>query len=82
MQNAVNTLAKAKFVRNFKNNTYRIVAAFNVTQKNKKEQWIFPVQAKCNFVSSDYNYPLNEKDVKRITAQMQYLLRTNNIMFV
>lgn len=82
MQNAVNTLAKAKIMHNKKLNTFRIIAAFNVTQKNEKDQYIFPPQSKCNYVSSDINFPANEEQFQRIKAQMQFLLRTNNIMFV
>ena len=82
MQNATNTLAKAKILKNNKKNTFRVIAAFNVTQTNKKGQLMFPVQKKCNYVSSDYNFPMQENDMQRIVKQMQFLLRTNNIMFV
>lgn len=74
-----NTLAKAKLVHNKKLNLYKLVVAFNVTQKNEVTQkLIFPVQKKCAFVSGDI--AINE--VFNALQQAKKALRTNNIVIV
>ncbi len=73
-----NTLAKAKIIFNKKLEMYKLVCAFNVTETNKKGQLKFPVQAKCNYVSGDFD--LQELEKQLDTAKMH--LRTNNIQIV
>jgi hypothetical protein len=75
-------LAKAKLVYNSKKDTYTVVVAFNVYERDKDDNWIFPVRKKCNFVSGELNYETLERDKQRVIAQAKNLLRTNNIMFV
>lgn len=78
---AKNTVAKAKLVYNKKLNTYKLICAFNVTQRNKKGQLMFPVQQKCNFVSGDISAETLQKDLMRVLNTAQQTLRTNNIVF-
>ena len=75
---ALATAAKAKLVKNKKLNTLRLIVAFNVTQTNKKGDYVFPVSKKCAYVSGD----LQQEDVLRALAQAQQALRTNNIQLV
>ena len=75
---ALATAAKAKLVKNKKINTLRLIVAFNVTQTNKKGDYVFPVSKKCAYVSGD----LQQEDVLRALAQAQQALRTNNIQLV
>ena len=75
---AKNTVAKAKLVYNKKLNTYKLLVAFNVTQRNKKGQLMFPVQAKCNYVSGD----IALADLHNTLLNAQKTLRTNNIVLV
>jgi len=81
---ALNTLAKAKLVRNAKQkDLYKLVIAFNVTQRNAKtNKLIFPPQAKCAYVSGDIAYSDLQNDVARCLAVAEKQLRTNNIVFV
>lgn len=75
----INTLAKAKLVRNAKFKTlYKLVVAFNVTQQNEKGQYIFPVQKQCAYVSGDIT--IEEVAVALKTAEAH--TRTNNIVLV
>lgn len=76
---ALNTVAKAKLVKNAKLNTLRLVVAFNVTQVNSKGQYVFPVSKKCAYVSGDL---LDDGDVLRALAQAQDELATTNIVLV
>lgn len=78
MQNAFNTLAKAKLINNKKLGTLRLIIAFNVTQTNKKGQYIFPVSKKCAYVSGD----LQIEDVAYAINKAKETLRTNNIVLV
>jgi hypothetical protein len=74
-----NTVAKAKLVHNKKLNLYKLVVAFNVTQKNEVTQkYIFPVQKQCAFVSGD----ITTADVFNVVQQAKKALRTNNIVIV
>jgi hypothetical protein len=73
-----NTLAKAKILFNKKLEMYRLVCAFNVTETNKKGELKFPVQAKCNYVSGDFELT----DLGRVLDTAKQHLRTNNIQIV
>jgi hypothetical protein len=73
-----NTLAKAKILFNKKLEMYRLVCAFNVTETNKKGELKFPVQAKCNYVSGDFELA----DLGRVLDTAKQHLRTNNIEIV
>lgn len=75
-------IAKARLVYNKKKETYRIIVAFNVTERNKKGLLKFPVQARCDFVSGDFVYDTLENDVNRIVDYAKDVLRTDNIEFV
>ncbi len=79
---ALNTVAKAKIVRNAKHKTlYKLIVAFNVYETKKqfnKTVYKFPVQKKCDYVSGD----LLITDVANALTQAQKVLRTNNIVIV
>ncbi len=79
---AINTLAKAKLIRNAKNKElYKLVVAFNVyetKQQFNRTVHKFPVQKKCDYVSGD----LLITDVAQALTQAQKTLRTNNIILV
>ena len=75
---ALNTVAKAKIVKNKKLDTLRVVIAFNVTQTNKKGDYIFPVSKKCAYVSGD----LQADEVLTAITQAKAILRTDNIVIV
>ena len=75
-------VAKAKLLYNKQKETYKIVVAFNVTEKTEKGKYKFPVQKKCNYVSGDLNYETLQKDIEHTVANDKAVLRTNNIVFV
>jgi hypothetical protein len=75
-------VAKAKLVYVKNKETYKIVIAFNVTEKTKNGTFKFPPQAKCNFVSGDISYETLQKDTQRVLEAAKAQLRTNNIVFV
>jgi hypothetical protein len=75
-------VAKAKLVYVKNKETYKIVVAFNVTEKTKNGTFKFPPQAKCNFVSGDISYETLQADTERVIATAKAQLRTNNIVFV
>ena len=75
-------VAKAKLLYNKQKETYKIVVAFNVTEKTEKGKYKFPVQKKCNYVSADLNYETLQKDIENTVANAKAVLRTNNIVFV
>ena len=75
---ALNTVAKAKIIRNKKLDTLRLIVAFNVTQTNKKGDFIFPVSKKCAYVSGD----LQQEDVLNAIHNAKQVLRTDNIVIV
>lgn len=75
-------VAKAKLLYNKQKETYKIVVAFNVTEKTEKGKYKFPVQKKCNYVSGDLNYETLQKDIENTVANAKAVLRTNNIVFV
>ena len=73
-----NTIAKARLTFNKKLKMYKLVCAFNVTQRNVKTgALMFPVQKKCDFVSGDFAY----EDLQKELALAEKVLRTNNIVF-
>jgi len=73
---AKQTVAKAKLVFNKKLQTYKVIIAFNVTQRNKKGDLMFPVQKKCDFVSGD----ITLEDLGRVLNTAKQVLRTDNIV--
>ena len=78
-------IAKAKIVYYKDKETYKIVFAFNVHIKEKDNGeiiHIFPVQAKCNYVSGDIVYEELQKDKERIIAQAKQAMRTDYVEFV
>ena len=76
---AINTLAKAKLIRNAKHkNLFKLVVAFNVTQTNAKNNYIFPTQKHCAYVSGDI--ALN--DLAYVLNCAKQKLQTNNIQLV
>jgi hypothetical protein len=77
--------AKAKIVYYKDKETYKIIFAFNVLQKEKDNGdivHIFPTQAKCNYVSGDIVYEELQKELMRLTTTAKKHLRTDNIEFV
>jgi hypothetical protein len=77
--------AKAKIVYYKDKETYKIIFAFNVLQKEKDNGdivHIFPTQAKCNYVSGDIVYEELQKDKLRIIETAKKHLRTDYIEFV
>ena len=75
---ALNTVAKAKIIKNKKLDTLRLIVAFNVTQTNKKGDYIFPVSKKCAYVSGD----LQQEDIFNALNNAKKALRTDNIVIV
>jgi hypothetical protein len=75
-------VAKAKLIYNKEKETYKVIIAFNVYERNKKGDLKFPVQKKCNYVSGDLNYETLQKDVANTIANAKKVLRTDNIVFV
>ena len=73
-----NTVAKAKLVYNAKLRMYKLVCAFNVTQRSATtNKLLFPVQAKCAYVSGD----ILLEDVPSTLAYASKVIGTNNIEF-
>jgi hypothetical protein len=79
-----NCIAYAKLVYNKKLNSYKMQIAFNVHKKLVGEEYklVFPVQAKCNYVSGDLLAENLEAEVQRTVAFAQRTLRTTNIVIV
>lgn len=76
MQNAFNTLARAKLVKVKKTGLFKFVAAFNVTRRSEVTgKYIFPPEAKCDFVSG--HIPVT--DLPRIMQDAVAVLRTRRI---
>jgi hypothetical protein len=89
MQNAFNTVAKAKLVSNNKLKTVKLVVAFNVHKTTKINKfgeqvvaYLFPVQAKCAYVSGDLLKSHLKTDLANALAVAQRVARTSNIQFV
>ena len=75
---AKNTTAYAKLSFNKKLQLFKLIVAFNVTQRNAKGKMLFPVQQKCAFVSGDFDL----QDLQQQLATAQAVCRTNNIKIV
>jgi hypothetical protein len=77
--------AKARIIYYKDKETYKIIFAFNVLQKEKDNGdivHIFPQQKQCNYVSGDIVYKELEKDKLRIIETAKKYLRTDYIEFV
>lgn len=79
---ARNTLAKAVLRYNKKTQLYKLVVAFNVTERDNNGNFKFPPQNKCNFVSGDLNYSTLQQDLARTLKRASEVLRTDNIEIV
>lgn len=79
-----NCIAKAKLVYNKKLQAYKVQIAFNVHKKlvGEEYKYVFPVQAKCNYVSGDLLAENLEAELERVIATASQVLRTNNIVLV
>ncbi len=78
-------VAKAKIVYYKNKETYKIIFAFNVLQKEKDNGeivHIFPTQKQCNYVSGDIVYEELQKDKERIIEQAKKQMRTDYVEFV
>jgi hypothetical protein len=76
MQTAFNTLARAKLVKVKKTGLFKFVAAFNVTRRSEVTgKYIFPPEAKCDFVSGH----ISVTDLPRIMQDAVAVLRSNRI---
>ena len=78
----VASVAKAKLVYNKNKETYRILVAFNVTERTELGVLKFPPQTKCAFVSGDFVFETLEDDVNRVMQQAKEVLCINNIEMV
>ncbi len=76
--NAKNTTAYAKLSFCKKLQLFKLICAFNVTQRNAKGKLLFPQQQKCNYVSGHFSF---EELTKQLTVAEQHL-RTNKIQIV
>jgi hypothetical protein len=79
-----NCIAKAKLVYNKKLQAYKLQIAFNVHKKlvGEEYKYVFPVQAKCNYVSGDLLAENLEEELQRVIVTAKQVLRTNNIVIV
>jgi hypothetical protein len=79
-----NCIAYAKLVYNKRLKAYKVQFAFNVHKKMVGDEikYIFPTQAKCNYVSGDLLADNLQNEVQRTVASAQQSLRTTNIVFV
>ena len=78
-------VAKARIIYYKNKETYKIIFAFNVLQKERDNGdivYVFPVQKQCNYVSGDIVYKELEKDKQRIIETAKRHLRTDYIEFV
>lgn len=75
---AKNTTAQAKLTFCKKLQLFKMLVAFNVTQRNAKGKLLFPVQQKCAYVSGHFAF---EELAKQLTIAEQHL-RTNKIQIV
>jgi hypothetical protein len=73
---AKNNTAYAKLSFCKKLQLFKMIVAFNVTQRNAKGKLLFPVQQKCNYVSGHFAL---EDLAKQLTVAEQHL-RTNKIV--
>lgn len=79
---ARNTLARAVLRYNKRKELYRLVVAFNVTERDVNGKYKFPPQQKCNFVSGDFTYDTLHADLGRVLELARKALRTDNIEIV
>jgi hypothetical protein len=79
-----NCTAYVKLVYNKKLQSYKAQIAFNVHKKlvGDSVKYVFPVQAKCNYVSGDLLAENLEAELQRTIATASKVLRTNNIVIV
>lgn len=79
-----NCIAHAKLVYNKKLKAYKLQIAFNVHKKlvGEEVKYVFPVQAKCAYVSGDLLAENLQAEVERTVARAQQTLRTTNIVLV
>lgn len=78
-------VAKARIIYYKNKETYKIIFAFNVLQKEKDNGeivHIFPTQKQCNYVSGDIVYKELQKDKQRIIETAKKHLRTDYVEFV
>ena len=78
-------VAKARVLYNKDRETYKIIFAFNVYKtlnRRDEEVFIFPQQAKCNYVSGDIPYRTLAADKQRIVEIAKQYLRTDYVEFV
>ncbi len=73
-----NTLAKAKLQFNKNLQMYKVLVAFNVTEKTKKGTLKFPTEKKCAYVSGH----IELQELGRVLNTAQQVLRTSNIIIV
>lgn len=73
---AKNNTAYAKLSFCKKLQLFKMIVAFNVTQRNAKGKLLFPVQQKCNYVSGHFEL----QDLHKQLANAQAHLRTNKIV--
>lgn len=74
---AKNTTAYAKLSFNKKLELFKLIVAFNVTQRNKKGELMFPQEQKCNYVSGHFTL---QELAKQLYVAEQHL-GTNKIKF-
>lgn len=78
-----NNVARVKLVvtKNLKDNKYRLVCAFNVTETfinfSGTESFKFPIQKKCNYVSGDFHISNLDREIARAKSY----LRTERLEF-
>lgn len=71
-----NSLARAKLIKVKKTGLFKLVCAFNVTQRSEiTGKYIFPSEAKCAFVSGH----IDITDLPRVMQQAQQQMRTVRI---
>lgn len=82
LSTAKNTLARAVLRYNKEKELYKLIVAFNVTERTERGAWKFPPQAKCAYVSGDLVYETLQQDLSRILDTAKKVLRTDNIEIV
>ena len=75
---AKNTTAQAKLSFCKKLKLFKMLIAFNVTQRNAKGKLLFPQQQKCAYVSGHFAL----EDLARQLTVAESTLRTNKIIIV
>ena len=75
---ARNTVAQAVVRYNKQKELYKLLVAFNVTERTEKGKLKFPIAARCAYVSGDFN--IEELAQQLIKAQKH--ISTNNIRIV